>query len=344
MKLNTIKRKSISISQTELIKTEFLTPEQPLPLVVKPAINGISLIDWVAGNRDWMETNLLQYGGLLFRGFNVGNSVDLEQFIQTISGELIEYSYRSTPRTQVSGKIYTSTEYPADRSIPLHNEMAYSLNWPLKIWFYCVQPSEKGGETPIADSRKAFKFLDNKIKEKFIEKQVMYVRNYGEGLDLQWENVFQTTDKLEVETYCKNVGIEFEWREKNRLRTRQVCQAIAIHPKTNETVWFNQAHLFHVSSLDAEVRESLLSILRTEDLPRNAFYGDGSEIEPSVIAEINAVYQQESVIFPWHKGDILMLDNMLVAHGRKPFSGSRKVLVGMAEPFFQPQISTDKHR
>jgi alpha-ketoglutarate-dependent taurine dioxygenase len=334
MKLNTIKRKSISISQTELIKTEFLTREQPLPLVVKPAIDAISLIDWVAGNRNWIETNLLQHGGLLFRGFNVGNSVDLEQFIQTISGELIEYSYRSTPRTQVSGRIYTSTEYPADRSIPLHNEMAYSLNWPLKIWFCCIQPSEKGGETPIADSRKVFQRLDNKIKEKFIEKQVMYVRNYGEGLDLQWENVFQTTNKLEVENYCKKAGIEFEWREGNRLRTRQVCQAIAIHPKTNETVWFNQAHLFHISSLDTEVRESLLSILKTEDLPRNAFYGDGSEIESSVIAEINAVYQQESVIFPWQKGDILMLDNMLVAHGRKPFLGSRKVLVGMAEPFF----------
>ncbi len=344
MKLNTIKRKSISISQNELIKTEFLTPEQPLPLVVKPAIDGISLVDWVVGNRDWIETHLLQHGGLLFRNFNIGNSVNLEQFIQTISGELIEYSYRSTPRTQVSGKIYTSTEYPADRSIPLHNEMAYSLNWPLKIWFNCVQPSEKGGETPIADSRKVFQRIDNKIKEKFIEKQVMYVRNYGEGLDLQWENVFQTTDKLEVETYCKNTGIEFEWREGNRLRTRQVCQAIATHPKTNETVWFNQAHLFHVSSLDVEVRESLLSILKTEDLPRNAFYGDGSEIEPSVIAEINAVYQQESAIFPWQEGDILMLDNMLVAHGRKSFSGARKVLVGMAEPFSQPQMSTDKDR
>jgi len=45
------------------------------------------------------------------------------------------------------------------------------------------------------------------------------------------------------------------------------------------------------------------------------------------------IYQQEAVIFPWQAGDILMLDNMLTSHGRKPFVGARKVLVGMAEPF-----------
>jgi len=54
----------------------------------------------------------------------VNGAAEFEQFIQAISGELIEYSYRSTPRSQVSGNIYTSTEYPADQSIPLHNEMA----------------------------------------------------------------------------------------------------------------------------------------------------------------------------------------------------------------------------
>jgi hypothetical protein len=28
-----------------------------------------------------------------------------------------------------------------------------------------------------------------------------------------------------------------------------------------------------------------------------------------------------------------MIDNMLVAHGRNPFSGPRKIVVGMAQPF-----------
>ena len=160
----------------------------------------------------------------------------------------------------------------------------------------------------------------------------MYARNYGDGLDLSWQNVFQTANKSEVAEYCRQVGIEFEWTSDNRLRTRQLCQAVATHPQVGERVWFNQAHLFHISSLEPDVRESLLLSFREEDLPRNAYYGDGSRIEDDVLDEIRDVYQQEKVVFAWQEGDILMLDNMLMAHGRTPFIGQRKVLVGMAEP------------
>lgn len=333
MSIKSFKRKRINLSQEQLIKTDFFQPKQHLPLLVEPLVDGIDLATWATSNLEWIETQILKYGGILFRNFNIDKINGLEHFIQIISGKLIEYSYRSTPRSQVSGKIYTSTEYPAEQSIPLHNEMAYSRSWPMKIWFSCVEAAAKGGETPIADSRKVFQRINPKIKEKFIEKKVMYVRNYGQGLDLKWENVFQTTDKSEVENYCRNAGIEFEWKDEKNLRTRQVCQAVAAHPKISEMVWFNQAHLFHISSLKPEVRESLLSMIDEKELPRNALYGDGSKIESSVIEEIQEIYQQEAILFPWKEGDILMLDNMLVAHGRQPFVGKRKVVVGMAEPF-----------
>jgi alpha-ketoglutarate-dependent taurine dioxygenase len=333
MKLGSIKRKPIRLSQTHLIETELLQPEVLLPLVVIPAFEGLNLITWAASHREWIETHLLRHGGILFRNFNIKKPTEFEQFIQTISGELIDYSYRSTPRNQVSGKIYTSTEYPAIQSIPLHNEMAYSLNWPLKIAFFCVQSAEQGGETPIADSRQVFQRIAPEIKEKFMQEKVMYVRNYSDKLDLSWENVFQTNNKAEVEQYCRKSGIDFEWKDGNQLRTRQVCQAIATHPRTGEIVWFNQAHLFHMSSLEPEIHQSLLSAFKEEDLPRNAYYGDGSPIETSVLDEIRQAYQQETITFTWQDGDILMLDNMLAAHGRLPFVGSRKVLVGMANLF-----------
>ncbi|MEO1348692.1 MAG: TauD/TfdA family dioxygenase [Cyanobacteria bacterium J06635_15] len=332
MKLKAVKAKAFKISQSELIKVEFLQPEQPLPLVVKPAVDGLDLVKWSATNREFIEINLLRYGGILFRGFQVESVLEFESLIKVISGELIEYSYYSTPRSKVDGNIYTSTEYPANQFIPLHNEMAYASSWPMKIWFFCMEAAEQGGETPIADSRKIFQRIDLKVKEQFLQKKIMYIRNYREGLDLQWENVFQTHNRLEVEAYCRQAGIEFEWKDENQLRTRQVCQAVAVHPKTGETVWFNQAHLFHVSSLESEVHDFLLSNLSELDLPRNAYYGDGSAIENSVLDEIREIYQQEAITFPWQKGDILMLDNMLVSHGRRPFSGSRKVVVGMAEP------------
>ena len=201
----------------------------------------------------------------------------------------------------------------------------------MKIWFYCVQPSPSGGETPLADSRKIIGGIDPAIVERFARSKVLYVRNYGEGVDLPWQEVFQTTSKADVEATCRNSALEFEWKSNGRLRTRQICQAVSTHPKTGAPVWFNQAHLFHISRLKPAVRESLLSAFAEQDLPRNVYYGDGSPIESAELDHIGEVYAKHEVAFPWQQGDILLLDNMLTAHGRRPFEGARKVVVGMAE-------------
>lgn len=105
-------------------------------------------------------------------------------------------------------------------------------------------------------------------------------------------------------------------------------------------VWFNHAVFFHVSTLKPTIRKALLAEFSEEELPHNTYYGDGSPIEPDVLDEIRTAYQQEAVIFPWQVGDILMLDNMLTAHGRQPFLGRRKVVVGMAEPFSSKNLET----
>ena len=203
----------------------------------------------------------------------------------------------------------------------------------MKIWFHCIQPAHKGGRTPIADSRKIFKRLDPDIIKKFAQREVMYVRNYGEGLGLTWQEVFQTRDRPLVEAHCRNASIQFEWLGDSGLRTRQVRPAIRRHRRTGEMLWFNHAAFFHVTSLDANARDSLLAVINEEDLPYNTFYGDGSAIEPEVLDRIRAAYRDETVGFDWQTGDVLMLDNMLTSHGREPFEGPRKIAVAMAEPF-----------
>ncbi|HEY0367192.1 MAG TPA: TauD/TfdA family dioxygenase, partial [Pyrinomonadaceae bacterium] len=250
-----------------------------------------------------------------------------------ISSSMISYGERSSPRHVLKGNIYTSTDHPADQHILLHNEQSYTLNWPMKILFFCLRPAQQGGRTPIADSRTIFSRLPSLLVEKFVQKQVMYVRNYGDNLGLSWQEAFQTDDRAIVEEHCRREAIEFDWKEGNRLRTKQTRPAVRTHPRTGETTWFNHAVFFNVHSLDPAARDALRAGMDDFDLPFNTFYGDGSPIEASVIEQIYEIYRQEQVAFDWQLGDILMLDNMLVAHGREPFVAPREIAVAMADPY-----------
>ncbi len=332
------RQQGINLLQTEFVKLTPLLTDSALPVLCEPTVEGVNLLTWAVNNQELITTNLLKHGGILFRNFQVKDIAEFENFIQAVSGDLLEYRDRSSPRSAIQGKIYTSTDYPADQSIFPHSENSYAASWPLKIFFHCVTPAQQGGETPIADTRRLLQQINPKIRDRFIEKGVIYVRNFGDGFGLPWQTVFQTTNPAEVEEFCHSNHIEFEWKPGNRLRTRTHRQAIAIHPKTSETVWFNHAAFFHVTTLNAKIRTALLAEFSEEDLPHNTYYGDGSPIEAEVLDAIRTIYQQETVIFPWQAGDILMLDNMLTAHGRQPFVGERKVVVGMSEVFSSQEI------
>ena len=326
--LNSLKtrRRLVQVSDAALVQETQFAADQSLPLVIQPIVNGLSLLTWVEQNLPRLQTHLQAHGGILFRDFTLGGSQDFGAFMTAVSTAPMSYSYRSTPRTQIEGNVYTSTEYPADRTIPLHNEMAYARQWPMTLAFYCQQPALEQGETPIADSRRILTHIPDDICQKFADLGVLYIRNYGGGLDLPWQEGFQTEDRQKVETFCHQADIEFEWWGTDQLRTRQICGAIATHPQTHDTVWFNQAHLFHASNLGAAQQH-------LEHWPRNAYFGDGSEITEVVLATIRAAFTKETILFPWQAGDVLLLDNMLAAHGRRPFTGPRRVLAGMADPY-----------
>jgi alpha-ketoglutarate-dependent taurine dioxygenase len=203
--------------------------------------------------------------------------------------------------------------------------------WPSKINFFCITVAKEGGATPIVDCRKVYQGLDPKIRETFAEKGLMYVRNFSEGLDVSWQRFFGTEDKSVVEESCHKADMTCEWTSNDGLRIRQRCQAVLRHPKTGELSFFNQVQLHHVHCLEPAVRQSLLSIFKRDDLPRHVYYGDGSPIEDSVMDHVGEVYEKHAVRFQWQQGDMVSLDNMLVAHARDPYVGPRKIVVALGD-------------
>lgn len=279
-----------------------------------------------------LEERLLDHGAILFRGFSVKGVDDFDRFVEAMTQHRASYTYRSTPRTSVGKGIFTATEYPADQEIPLHNEMAYQRSWPLKVAFCCLHPAESGGETPIADMRRVSANIGQELLDRFEARGVQYIRHYRPHIDLPWQVVFQTDDRTALADFCRANSIVHEWLDAETLRTIQACQGVARHPLTGDRIFFNQAHLFHVSSLGEEQARSVIDVFGAARLPRHARFGDAQEIDPLDLDTVRSAFRREATAFRWQAGDILLADNMQVAHGRRPYTGKRQVLAALLDP------------
>jgi alpha-ketoglutarate-dependent taurine dioxygenase len=316
----------------DAVAFDILDSAQPIPLLAQATTSAVSLLQWSDAHSDTVRSWLLEHGAILFRGFEVCGSDDFESVVTSLFGKRLDYIYRTTLRTQVGKGVYTATDYPSHLTIPFHNENSYQRDWPMHLAFFCVKPADEGGETPIADTLKVTARIPPAIREEFRRRKVMYLRNYRPGVDIPWQTVFQTENRREVEEYCRQHDINWQWKGSEWLQTRQVCEALATHPTTGKEVWFNQAHLFHVSNLDRRTRKAVLSRYGDAGIPRNAYYGDGTPILEEVMDGVRAAYWAEAKVFQWRCKDLLVIDNMRVSHARNPFKGERRVLASMATP------------
>jgi alpha-ketoglutarate-dependent taurine dioxygenase len=324
------KRRAVDLSSSELITEQPLGPEHAIPLVIQPVFDGVDLTQYLQLNRGSLREKVVRAGALLFRGFCV-EPKDFSSIAEILGGPLLEYKERSSPRTHLAGNVYTSTEYPADQEIFPHNENSYQKTWPMKIFFFCETPPTSGGATPIVDTRMVYQRITPAVRDRFAKRGVLYLRNFGPGIGIPWQTAFQTEIQADVEEYCAVRGVTVEWRSHGRLTTRAVRPAVGIHPVTRETTWFNHAAFFHISTLPGGVQKALLDSFAEDELPNNTYYGDGSPIESEALEEIRSAYRSLMIPFDWRTGDILALENMLVAHGRASFAGPRRIRVAMCE-------------
>jgi len=322
-----------------MFKTRLLYPEKSLPLLIEPEENSpagrkvSSLIQSISVNHALVESWLCEHGAVLLRGFSIDTIEEFDAVVHAVQPTLLDYIEGDSPRTKISGKIYTSTEYPETYQISLHNELSYAHKWPRKIFFYCAVPPAQGGETPIVDCREVLNTLEAPLRERFNSKKVRYVSNMhgGDRMGKSWQDTFETKDKSKVEEYLTAGSIDFDWDDQGGLHTSQVREAIITHPVTGEQVWFNQVEQWHPSMLDQKNRKAMAALgMKEEDLPHYASFADGSPLDEEELKHIRTVMRERAVYFPWQKSDLLVLDNILVAHGRNSFKGPRKILVAMA--------------
>jgi alpha-ketoglutarate-dependent taurine dioxygenase len=315
-----------------MIKMYFLNA-QKLPLVVESDNRDKSvkrLLGLARARRDFFRAKLLQHGAVLLRDFEVRTIEEFENFAREFSGkDFFNYAGGVSPRVALSGGVYTSTEYPPHLALALHNELSYSDIYPRHLYFFCQTAPETGGATTLGDSRRILRNINPKTVGLFKYKRVRYDRNLQneKKSDYSWQAAFETDDKAMVENRCQKIGAEFEWKPNDNLRVSQTRPATATHPETGVEVWFNQADGFHPSNLDAATRQQIVS--GNEEFRLNSCFGDGSPIPVEMLENIRAVLQTETIPHRWQTGDILILDNMLTAHGRMAFSGTRKIALAM---------------
>lgn len=308
-----------------------------LPLAVRPreTLHIEAVLGAVEHEQDTYRDELFAHGALLFRGLPISSLDEFARFVTAFSGteERFGYAGGASPRKGL-GKagVYSSTEYPPHMPLSLHNELSYADVYPKRLFFFCMVAPEHGGETTLGDSRRILKRIDRQVVERFRSRQIRYVRNLSPemGSGYSWQEALETDDPAEAEACCRRIGSDFEWRADGTLRMSQVRPATAVHPETGEEIWFNQADGFHPSVLAPETYAEMLAFHGSEDEFRlGVSYGDGAPIEREALDHIRSVLSAETIPHRWQAGDIIVLDNLLAAHGRMPFRGARKIALAM---------------
>ncbi len=305
----------------------FVSPTR-LPAVVE-AEDQRDLPAWVEQHRAWLDAALLEHGAVLMRGFGVASAAEFERVMAgASSGAWVEYREASTPRSHVSGHVFTATDYPAPFRIYLHNENSHVTSWPGRLYFWCEQPPATGGQTPIADCRRIFSRVDSDVRTRFLELGWQYVRTFGYGLGFTWQKVFGVGSAAELEAYCAANRMRAEWIDDAHVRVRYRRWAALRHPISGADAWFNHGLFYNVWNLRGP-EAMVLKDFGPERMPYNTYYGDGAPVPADVLQGLHEAYEAERTLFDWQAGDVLVIDNMLVAHGRESFTGTRRVLVGM---------------
>jgi alpha-ketoglutarate-dependent taurine dioxygenase len=303
---------------------------QELPMMLVDATGDAP--GWAAENRDALRAAVAEHGSVRVRGLELSDASGTAAVFERLTDELMTEREAFAARQGYSHGVYSSAKWPQNQPMCMHHELSYTLEFPSLMMFACLGAPSEGGATGVADSEAVLAALPADLVERFEREGWLLTRSYSDEIGASVEDAFGTDDREAVESYCRANAIEFEWQPDGGLHTRQRRSAVLQHPRTGRRCWFNQIAFLSEWTMAAEVREFLVDMYGADGLPFNTRFGGGDPIGEEVVELLNEVYEAHTVREPWQAGDLMLVDNIRMAHSREPFEGPREVLVGMADP------------
>jgi len=299
-------------------------------LVQRSPSGAIGLPEFLEERQNQVLSALQRIGAVLFRGFSPMTDAEFSRCVGLLSKAPYKEYGDLPPHDEVLG-LYKATPYPPEALIRFHNEGAHTGMWPRTQMFLMRQPATSGGEWGLADGRTVASSIDDRLLQTFQESGLRYLRRFWPGLDVDWSRFLGTDEPTEVEASAARIGLKAEWESDGVLLLSGEARALYTLG-TGRRCWWNQVQLHHPRSLDPAVRSALEMACGPSRLPRDVRYGDGSAIPGDALDRIDDALEQNCLWIAGGEGDLLIVNNELMAHARAPYKGPREVLVALGDP------------
>lgn len=302
----------------------------PLVLECRTALPSLSSVEqWVRESRGRLDQQATEYGAVLFRGFPLETDQDFDAFIRAFDYPNFRYedSLSNAVRVNRTERVFTANEAPSDVTICLHHEMAQTPVYPSRLFFFCEQPAAAGGATPLCRSDILLDQLYSEFPEFVADcesKGLLYTNimpaedDPTSGMGRSWQSTFGAETRQQAEERLKELDYSWEWLSDGCLRSTTPVLSAVMEIETGRKTFFNQLIAAFHGWKDSR-----------NDPTKAITFGDGQELNPETMDAVARIAEELTFDVPWQKGDVALVDNRVVMHGRRTFSGTRKVLASL---------------
>jgi alpha-ketoglutarate-dependent taurine dioxygenase len=277
-----------------------------------------------------LDEALAEHGALHLTGLGLRTAAHLAALRDALGWRPVAPAEPIAPRRHLGDGVWTLPEWPAEREQCLHHEGAYAPELPRALLLGCVEPARDGGRLLLADTRRVLAALPPALTDRFATSGWQLVRTFRPHFGMPWAVAFGTGDRPEVDRICAERGIAADWEPDGVLRTSRRRPAVVTHPGTGERCWVNDVAFLSRWSVEPAERRLLMSAFGERGLPFDTASGDGARLAEADYDAILDAYGQETVRLGWRAGDVVVLDNLLTAHGREPYAGGWDVVASIS--------------